>query len=165
MPNAYKEFWDVVGEAYFSRYNSYEIAWQTRLLIPHVFTETPIVRAHLSREGDGIEVMIYARNQKDLFARICNFFDRIGYNIGQAKIYTTNHNYALNNFIVLDQSTKEISYSGLLKHIEENLLDKILTSTPIEDPIKGRIERQVRHMPIKTEVMFDAVPDSKHLNG
>jgi [protein-PII] uridylyltransferase len=163
MPNAYKEFWDVVGEAYFSRYNSYEIAWQTRLLIPHVFTETPIVRAHLSREGDGIEVMIYASNQKDLFARICNFFDRIGYNIGQAKIYTTNHDYALNNFIVLDQSTKEISYSGLLKHIEENLLDKILTSTPIEDPIKGRIERQVRHMPIKTEVMFDAVPDSKHL--
>jgi [protein-PII] uridylyltransferase len=161
-PDAYKVFWDNVGEAYFSRYNSNEIAWQTRLLIPHVFAKTPIVRTHLSREGDGIEVMIYTKNQPDLFARICNFFDRLGYNIGQAKIHTTNHNYALDNFIVLDQSTTEISYSGLLKYIENNLTNKILTSSPIESPIKGRINRQVKHMPIKTEVTFDAVPDSKH---
>jgi [protein-PII] uridylyltransferase len=161
--SAYTDFWNEVGEAYFSRYSSNEIAWQTRLLIPHVYSEKPIVRAHLSREGDGIEVMIYTKNQQDIFARICNFFDRLGYNIGQAKIYTTNHNYALNNFIVLDQSTTEISYSGLLKYIEDNLYDKILSTTPLETPIKGRINRQVKHMPIKTEVVFDALPDSKHL--
>jgi [protein-PII] uridylyltransferase len=132
------------------------------LLIPHVFTETPIVRSHLSRDGNGIEVMIYARSHADLFARICNFFDRIGYNIGEAKIYTTNHGYALNTFIVLDESTSEISYTGLLKHIEDNLYDKILTTTPIEDPITGRIDRQVKHMPIKTEVMLDTTTECNH---
>ncbi len=162
-PTSYESFWNEVGESYFSRYNSNEIAWQTRLLIPHVYTEKPIVRAHLSSEGDGIEVMIYTRNQQDLFARICNFFYRLGYNIGQAKIYTTNHNYALNNFIVLDQSTTEISYSGLLKHIEEKLSEKILSTTPIEAPIKGRLNRQVKHMPIKTEVSFDNAPDNNYL--
>lgn len=162
-PKAYQDFWNEVGEPYFSRYNSNEIAWQTRLLIPHVYTKKPIVRAHLSREGDGIEVMIYTKNQQDLFARICNFFDRLGYNIGQAKIYTTNHNYALNNFIVLDQSTTEISYSGLLKHIEENLYDKILSTTQIEAPIKGRLNRQVKHMPIKTEVSFETVSENNYL--
>jgi [protein-PII] uridylyltransferase len=161
-PDAYELFWHNVGEAYFSRYNSNEIAWQTRLLIPHVFTKIPIVRAHLSRNGDGIEVMVYTRNQNDLFARICNFFDRIGYNIGQAKIYTTNHGYALNTFIVIDQSSTEIIYSGLLKHIEKNLLDKLLTTSLIEAPIKGRINRQVKHMPIKTQVMFDAAPETKY---
>tara|TARA_B110000879_G_scaffold47313_1_gene66683 strand:+ start:2914 stop:5466 length:2553 start_codon:yes stop_codon:yes gene_type:complete len=161
-PEAYTEFWQNAGEGYFSKYNSNEIAWQTRRLIPHVFTETPIVRAHLSRDGNGIEVMIYMRSYQDLFARICNFFDRIGYSIGEAKIFTTSHNYALNNFIVLDESTKEISYTGLLKHIEENLCDKIIKTVDVEEPIKGRVERQVKHMPITTKVMFDALPDGSH---
>lgn len=161
-PEAYAEFWQNAGEGYFSKYNSNEIAWQTRRLIPHVFTETPIVRAHLSREGNGIEVMIYTRSYQDLFARICNFFDRLGYSIGEAKIFTTQHNYALNNFIVLDESTTEISYTGLLKHIEENLHDKIIQSAAVEAPIKGRVERQVKHMPITTKVMFDAIPESSH---
>lgn len=161
-PEAYQPFWDNAGEDYFSRYNSNEIAWQTRLLIPHAFTEIPVVRAHLSRDGNGIEVMIYTRTHADLFARICNFFDRIGYSIGEAKIYTTNHGYALDTFIVLDESTSEISYTGLLQHIEENLHEKILTSTPIEDPIKGRLDRQVRHMPIKTQVTFDAIKECHH---
>lgn len=161
-PNAYELFWHNAGEVYFSRYNSNEIAWQTRLLIPHIYTKIPIVRAHLSRNGDGIEVMVYTPNQHDLFARICNFFDRIGYNIGQAKIYTTNHGYALNTFIVIDQSSTEIVYSGLLKHIEKNLLDKLLTTSLIEAPIKGRINRQVKHMPIKTQVMYEEAGDSKY---
>jgi len=161
-PDAYQTFWDNAGEAYFSRYNSNEIAWQTRLLIPHVSTETPIVRAHLSRDGNGIEVMIYTRSHDDLFARICNFFDRIGYSIGEAKIYTTNHDYALNTFIVLDESTSEISYTGLLQHIEDNLYDKILTTTPIEAPIKGRLDRQVKHMPITTQVSFDTTTECHH---
>lgn len=161
-PDDYAVFWDNVGETYFSRYSSNEIAWHSRLLTSHTFTETPIVRAHLSPEGDGIEVMIYTRNQKDLFARICNFFDRIGYGIGQAKIHTTSHDYALNTFFIIDQSATDVVYSDLLSKMEEKLLDKILTSDPIEDPIKGRINRQVKHMPIKTQVTFEDSPDNKY---
>lgn len=160
--DAYKSLWDNVGEEYFSRHNENEIAWHSRLLTPHVFTETPIVRTQLSRDGDGIQVMIYTRNQEDLFARICNFFDRLGFNIGQAKIYTTNHNYALNTFIILIQEDIDLSYSGLLKHIEENLLEKIQASNPIEDPITGRINRQVKHMPIKTAVTFETEIESNY---
>lgn len=162
FPRDYQAFWSAVGEEYFSRYNSNEIAWQTRLLIPHILTETPIVRSHLSREGNGIEVMIYARNQEDLFARICNFFDRLGYNIGEAKIYTTEHDYALNTFLILDESSSEISYTGLIKHIEETLLEKIQASSPIEDPITGRINRQVKHMPIETTVTFETEIESNY---
>jgi len=32
--------------------------------------------------------MIYSRDQKEIFARICHFFDSMQYNIVQAKIYT-----------------------------------------------------------------------------
>jgi [protein-PII] uridylyltransferase len=123
-----------------------------KLLTPHVLSDKPIVRARLSPNGDGIQVMIYTRNQDDLFARICNFFDRMAYNIVQAKIYTTNHGYALNSFIVLDQSGKSVSYSGLLKFIELELTQKIASEKPLEAPLQGRVSRQVKYMSIKAQV-------------
>ena len=152
QPQSYQTLWDNVGAGYFVRFEPDEIAWQSRLLTPHVQAPSPIVRARLSPSGDGIQVMIYTRDQDDLFARICNFFDRMAYNIVQAKIYTTNHGYALNSFIVLDQSGKSVSYSGLLKFIEAELTAKLLATVPLETPLEGRISRQVKHMHFATQI-------------
>ena len=161
---AYQHLWDSFGNAYFIRFESSEIAWHSRLLTPHLNTPNPIVRARLSPSGDGIEVMIYTRDQNDLFARICNFFDRMGYSIAQAKIYTTEHDYALNTFIVLDQSSKSVSYSGLLKYIEIELTQKLDHKTPLDAPLQGRISRQVKHMPIKVQInMTEDAKSNNHL--
>ena len=156
QPQSYKGLWDNVGEVYFMRFEPDEIAWQSRLLIPHIRSATPIIRARLSPTGDGIQAMIYMLDQDDLFARICNFFDRMAYNIVQAKIYTTNHGYALNSFTVLDQSGKSVSYSGLLKFIEAELTEKVLATTALEAPLEGRVSRQVKHMPFATQVKISA---------
>ncbi len=161
---SYQALWEEIGEAYFVRFEPDEIAWQSRLLTPHVFTTKPIIRARLSPNGDGIQVMIYMQDQDDLFARICNFFDRMGYNIAQAIIYTTQHGYALNSFIVLDQLSKSVSYSGLLNHIETKLLEKIAASTPLDEPLQGRISRQVKHMPYATRVSINAdIQSNNHM--
>jgi [protein-PII] uridylyltransferase len=149
--------WQAFGSGYFSRFESDEIAWQSRLLIPHLRADKPIVRARLSPKGDGIQVMIYSRDQKEIFARICHFFDSMQYNIVQAKIYTTAHGYALDNFIVLEPETRQISYNGLLKHIEQGLNDQLLSEQAMPDPIRGRVSRQVKHMPIPTQVNLRAV--------
>lgn len=151
-PQAYEHLWAKFGDHYFFRHESDEIAWHSRLLTPHLNSTQAIVRARLSPHGDGIQVMIYTTNQKDLFARICNFFDRMGYSIVEAKIYTTNHAYALDSFIVLDQSGKSVSYSGLLKFIEVELGNKLDDNYTLESPLKGRVSRQVKHMPIQTQV-------------
>ncbi len=156
QPQSYKGLWDNVGEVYFMRFEPDEIAWQSRLLTPHIRSATPIIRARLSPTGDGIQAMIYMLDQDDLFARICNFFDRMAYNIVQAKIYTTNHGYALNSFTVLDQSGKSVSYSGLLKFIEAELTEKVLATTALEAPLEGRVSRQVKHMPFATQVKISA---------
>jgi [protein-PII] uridylyltransferase len=158
--NAYKALWDNVGAGYFARFEAEEIAWQSRLLTPHVQTEMPIVRARLSPCGDGIQTMIYTRDTDDLFARICNFFDRMAYSIVQAKIYTTKHGYALNSFIVLDQSGKSVSYSGLLKFIEAELTQKLVSADALEAPLQGRISRQVKHTPFATQINIVAEASS-----
>lgn len=152
--------WQAFGESYFQRFDSDEIAWQSRLLIPHQLTEKAIVRARLSPKGDGIQVMIYGRDQKEIFARICHFFDSMQYNIVQAKIFTTAHGYALDNFIVLEPETQQISYNGLLKHIEQGLTEQLSGSAAIPTPIRGRVSRQVKHMPLTTQIFIR--PASTH---
>lgn len=160
--HSYEHLWEKFGSSYFVRHESDEIAWHSRLLTPHLNATEPIVRARLSPSGDGIQVMIYSKNQHDLFARICNFFDRMGYSIVEAKIYTTDHAYALDSFIVLDQSGKSVSYSGLLKFIEVELTQKLDANSLLESPLQGRISRQVKHMPIQTQVTIIEETDNNN---
>ena len=151
-PVTYKNMWEQFGENYFVRHETSDIAWHSRLLTPHLNSPSSIVRARLSPYGDGIQVMIYTKDQHEIFARICNFFDRTGYNIVEAKIYTTKHGYALDSFIILDQANKAVSYSGLLKFIETKLTDKLDNRSSLESPLKGRVSRQVKHMPIQAQI-------------
>jgi [protein-PII] uridylyltransferase len=148
---AYLSLWEKLGRLYFMRHESQEIAWHSRLLLTHINTAEAIVRARLSPGGDGIQAMIYTRDRDDLFARICGFFERIGYTIVEAKVHTTQHGYALDSFLVLDPSDHAIHYRDLLNYIEYELTQKLL-STGLPSPPQGRVSRQVKHMPIPAEV-------------
>ncbi|HAJ72216.1 MAG TPA: [protein-PII] uridylyltransferase [Methylophilaceae bacterium] len=160
QPDSISKLWEHFGEPYFVRFDNDEIAWQSRLLMPHQHTDKPIIRARLSPNGDGIQVMIYVKDRHDIFARICHFFDSMHYNIAQAKIYTTQNGYALDSFIILEQTTKLVSYNGLLSLIEENLTSILIANQALADPIQGRVNRQVKHMPIKTNVKISSEANS-----
>jgi [protein-PII] uridylyltransferase len=47
-----------------------------------------IVRARRSPVGEGLQVLVYTRDQPDLFARICGYFDQAGFSILDAKVHT-----------------------------------------------------------------------------
>ena len=158
----YQPLWDKLGRPYFLRHESQEIAWHTRLLLSHLNSETPIVRTRLSPDGGGIQVMIYTRDRDDLFARICGFFERAGYNIVEAKIHTTLHGYALDSFLVLDQSDKSVRYRDLLSYIEYEITQRLSTNNKLEVPLVGRISRQVKHLPIKPVVSIASETKSNH---
>jgi [protein-PII] uridylyltransferase len=160
LERSYLPLWNNLGEQYFLRHTSQEIAWHSRLLLRHVETTEPIVRARLSPAGDGIQVMIFTPDRDDLFACICSFFERIGYTILEAKIYTSKNAYALDSFLVLDQSDKSVSYRDLLNYIEYELGDSLRNNISLTTPSKGRLSRQVKHMPIKSNVTVEKVPAS-----
>jgi len=158
----YKSLWAKLGRLYFLRHQSQEIAWHSRLLLTHVNTDTPIVRARLSPDGDGIQVMIYTRDKDDLFAKICSFFERAGYTIVEAKVHTSQHGYALDTFLVLDQIDRTVRYRDLLSYFEYELTQKLLTDVATDLPVLGRLSRQVKHMPIKATIAI--TPDQASNN-
>jgi [protein-PII] uridylyltransferase len=103
--------------------------------------------------------MIYVPDQKELFARICSFFESISYTIFEAKIYTTRHGYALDSFQVQDPDNQRPQYRDVIGLIEYELTDRLRNKTPLPALAKPRLSRQLRHFPISPEVNIQ--PDDR----
>ncbi len=157
IPEAdYQEFWKQLDTAYFLRHEAQEIAWHTRHLCRHVNSAVPVVKARLSPVGEGLQVMVYVADQKELFSRICSFFEGISFDIFEAKIHTTRHGYALDTFQIQDASNRQPEYRDLISYIEYELTDRLTGKTPLPPLTKPRLSRQLRHFPITPEVFIQS---------
>ena len=157
--DAHQKFWKELDTGYFLRHDPQEIAWHTRLLYYRVNTETPVVKARLSPAGEGLQVMVYVPDQKELFARICGFFESIGYDIHEAKVYTTRGGYALDTFQVHEPDNRQPNYRDIMSYIEYELAQRLLHKSPLPALPNPRLSRQLRHFPISPEVNIQ--PDDR----
>lgn len=150
--------WRKLDVSYFLRYDAQEIAWHTRLLHYRVTVDSPVVKARLSPAGEGLQVVIYVPDQRQLFARICGYFGSLGFSIVDAKVYTTRHGYALDTFEILD--TGSVAHPrDMMAQIEKDLADWLARQVPLPASPQGRVSRRVKHFPITPEVRL--VPDEK----
>jgi [protein-PII] uridylyltransferase len=150
--------WAQLDTTYFLRHDAQEIAWQTRNLHYRVDADKPVVKARLAPFGEGLQVMIYTKDREALFARICGYFERAGFNIVEAKVHTTRHGYALDTFIVMGQG-RDAHYQDRIGMIEAELPGVLQSEAPLGPPLGGRLSRRVRHFPISPVV--DIRPDER----
>lgn len=152
------ELWRQLDTPYFLRHEPEEIAWHTRMLYYRAAAEQPVVKARVPHFTEGLQVMVYTRDQPDLFMRLCGFFSRLGYSIMEAKIHTTRHGYALDSFFLLDPG-HQLAYRQMISLIEHDLVERLRTQAPPDQPATSRVSRQVRHFPLSPEVTI--APDEK----
>src|SRR5262249_25240867 len=150
--------WASLDITYFLRHDAQEIAWHTRNLHYRVDADKPVVKARLAPFGEGLQVMIYTKDREALFARICGYFERAGFNIVEAKVHTTRHGYALDTFLVLGQGA-DAHYRDKIERIEAELAGEVGPQSPLGPPHGGRLSRRVRHFPISPVV--DIRPDER----
>ncbi|HEU0188238.1 MAG TPA: [protein-PII] uridylyltransferase [Gallionellaceae bacterium] len=162
-PEVYELLWAQLDADYFLRHEPHEIAWHTRLLAHRVNTPSAIVKARLSRIGEGIQVMVYSPDQAYLFFRICDFFARLNYNIMEAKIHTTQHGYALDSFLVMDAGSNKPAYRDVMNYIEYELGQQIASPQLPQPSRSGRVNRQLKHFPITPEVDIRQDEKGNHL--
>jgi [protein-PII] uridylyltransferase len=158
---AHEPLWRELDIVYFLRHSAQDIAWHARALLVHVKTERPVVRARLAPAGEGIEVLLYANDQKDLFARACGYFDNRSLSILDAKIHTTRHGYALDTFLVSERG-HGTHFRDLLDRIESELTGWMAAKGELGPPVKGRLSRQSRHFPITAAVQLNADESGQH---
>lgn len=150
-PGVEADLWNQLDTAYFLRHDSEEIAWHTQTLYYRPHSPEPVVRARLNPVGAGLQAMVYVPDQPALFARICGFFAKLGYSIVDARIHTCRHGYALDSFVLLDPEN-QLPYRDMISLIEHELTDNLKRLPPLEPPSRGRLSRQVKHVPLTPEV-------------
>ncbi|MDR5764915.1 MULTISPECIES: [protein-PII] uridylyltransferase [unclassified Caballeronia] len=155
---AQKRLWDQLDVGYFLRHDPADIAWQTRVLYRHVASEEPIVRARPSPIGAALQVLVYLKDRPDLFAGICAYFDKNGLSVLDARVTTTRHGYALDNFLVAHPD-HDGSYRDIANLVEQQLAALLTDERILPEPSKGRVSRLVRTFPITPRV--DLRPDDR----
>ncbi len=155
--------WQQLDVVYFLRHNAQDIAWHTRSLFSRVDSDKPIVRTRLARVGEGAEVLIYVKDQRGLFARVCGYFDSRNLSILDARIHTTRHGYALDTFLVTDHGRAR-HYRELLSQIEHELAEWIVKEQepPPAQAAPYRQSRQSRQFPVSPSVQLQ--PDARGLH-
>ena len=150
-PGVEDALWSRLDALYFMRHSAEEIAWHTRHLYHRPESIAPVVRARLSEGNAGLQVMVFSRDQRDLFKRVCGFFGKLGYTILDATLHTTRHGYALDSFV--------LQYPGERTHYREHiaLIEHDLTACLADEavdyrPGDTRLSRKVRHFPITPQV-------------
>jgi [protein-PII] uridylyltransferase len=153
--------WRTLELSYFARHEAAEIAWHTRSLVNLVETTEPVVRARVSPFGEGLQVLVYAPDRQDLFARTCGYFDGANFNILDAKVHTSKSGYALDTFLVVSAHF-DSHYRDLIAYVETQLTLALKATGPLPEPSRGRISRRVRSFPVTPRVTLRPDERAQH---
>jgi [protein-PII] uridylyltransferase len=161
--------WSTLEISYFARHDAADIAWHARALHAHLQAESPVVVARVSPIGEGLQVLVYARDQADLFARICGYFDSAHFNILDAKVHTTRAGFALDTFQVINPSLESnvdgnsaSRYRDLILLVETQLGKALSSSEPLPEPSRGRLSRRVKSFPVTPRVTLRPDERAQH---
>lgn len=158
LPDTEAGLWATLELSYFARHEAGELAWHARSLWRHVDGGAPVVRARPSPVGEGLQVLVYAPDRQDLFARICGYFDGAGFNILDAKVHTTRSGYALDTFQVISPDL-DLNHRDLVSLVEAKLAQALNSEGPLPEPRRGRLSRRVKSFPFTPRIALR--PDEK----
>jgi len=157
--------WRTLQLSYFARHDAADIAWHARELGRQVEAVAPVVCARPSSVGEGLQVLVYAPDRADLFARICGYFDAAGYSIQDAKIHTTRTGYALDTFQIVHpqvEPAQAANYRDLGALVEAGLREALASGAPLPEPRRSRVSRRVRSFPVTPRVSLRPDERAQH---
>ena len=155
LPGTETPLWDTLEVSYFMRHDAADLAWHARMLWRHVKAQTPVVSARASTVGEGLQVLVYAPDIPDLFARICGYFDGAGFSVLDAKVHTTRARFALDTFQLVHPNIEAgdpAGYRDLISLVETQLTQALSATGALPEPRHGRVSRRVKSFPITPRV-------------
>lgn len=159
--SALEKVWQHVSDDYFLRYSTDEIIWHTSAIASANETDLPLVILRSQTHRGSAEVFVYAKNVGAVFSISTATLDQLGLTILDARIMTTNDDYVLNTFQVLEQSGEPINESYRITHICTALRNNLLHQEVKEHKNIHRQSRQAKHFPIPTNIKFHPDPMNK----
>ena len=161
-PELYEALWQRFDVAFFLRQDASTLAWLTRHIAQAENHMPVLVKVRLAQINEGLQVMVYVRDQPDLFARLCGYFSGRRFSIVDAKVHTTRDGYALDTFVVVDADAYQAPpehYRHVASLLEYELHKFISEKREVPAAAPMRLARQAKHFPVAPVV--DLRPDDR----
>ncbi|WP_299732571.1 [protein-PII] uridylyltransferase [uncultured Endozoicomonas sp.] len=151
------DLWHLFNEDYFQRHQSEEIVWQTEGILNHL-SETPLIlipEVDEDYDNQGSCVFVYTPDRPNLFAAIVAAFHQLGLAIQDARIITSDNNFSLDTFRVLEEDGSAIGANpARIREIQHHLQNVLAAPDGFPNVIRRRTPRQLRHFSREPEVII-----------
>lgn len=150
--------WQRFGEEYFLRFSPAEIAWQSKHLLTVLNRgRDQVVATRNFPEQGATGIFVYCRDREYLFSALSGALDRQMLDIVDARILTTADGYAIDTFMVLDDSGALVSDPQQRQRIRHTIRRLLSAETLTADPGSRRETRQKKAFGFPASVEFAAV--------
>lgn len=151
--------WSNLGDDYFLRESSCDIAWHTLAVLEHENSQIPlvIIKDTPAKQMEGAnQIFIYTANKSFLFALIASCLEQLDLNIVNARIIATEHGYTMDTFYVLDQDNQPINDDPKrLEQIRKTLENQLSAKDPVQDIVSRRTPRRLKHFSTPTKTIMN----------
>ena len=147
--------WDKFGEEYFTRYAPNEIVWHSYNILQTEELTIPLILLRERPQGGGTEIFIHTQYNSNLFTIITTLIEQINLTVMDARIFTSQDNYTLDTFLVLEADGSKLTDTIRINELKEKLyhyITKPETNTP---GISNNIPRAAKHFKFPTRVSFE----------
>ncbi len=152
-----RSIWGDMGNDYFLREGFADIAWQTEAIAQHR-SNTPLIliRDSSARVWHGAtEIFIRTQDVSHVFLAVATCFAQLGFNIQDARLYSSKSGYTIDTFYVLDEHYQPLPDDPILHNtIRQSLIDELSLVDNYSEVIKRRTPRELKHFatPTRTSI-------------
>ncbi len=152
-PDVIEAQWQRFDREYFLRHTPAELAWHLPAIVAVKEQDLPLVLVK-AVDGRGTTVFIYTRDRDHLFGLSCGVLARLGLNILDARLNTTDDGFVLDSYVVLESDNTPISNPMRGPEIEA-ALRKVLSDPEVSTvEINRRASQRLRHFDTPTTIYF-----------
>ncbi|QHS08960.1 [protein-PII] uridylyltransferase [Sinimarinibacterium sp. NLF-5-8] len=147
------QHWARFDEDYFLRHSAEELAWQLPAIASAQEHDLPIVLVNRI-DAHGTTVFVYTRDRDHLFGLSTGVLAKLGLNILDARLHTTDDGFVLDSYVVSEHDPAQI-IDGMRREEIQHALRKVL-----RDPEASTVQinrdtpRRLRHFDTPTQVYF-----------
>ena len=150
------QFWATLSMDYFMRSTSEEIVTQTSIVLAANNNNLPIIEIFSDTERGGSEIFFYGKDIPNLFSKTTRVLDQLTLSIVGARLVTTDENYIINSYFVLEEDGSILDDAHRIEEIKHRLQQSIWSDDAKTPSSTNRIlPRHLKHFTVKPSVHFE----------
>lgn len=150
-------FWDTLDDDYFLRHSDDEIIWHIQSIFSCSAEDYPLVLIREQTHRGGTELFICTQDEGYIFALTTAVIARLGLNITDARIITSENGITMDTFMLLEKNGEPILDPHRIADVKTKLT-RTLANPSYENVIASQpnkpLSRQLKHFPLATDITF-----------